>query len=300
MVNRLWVTYMTFEEIFTQLPLQAKADESSMAILGDCISILQMIKDQSCTLIFADPPYNIGKEFEEQIISKEAYLQWIRVWIDECMRILKPEGTFYCMAATQYMPYIDSYIDSKYLVRARIVWTYDSSGVQAKRFFGSMYEPILMVVKNDKKYKFNAAEVMVEAKTGAVRKLIDYRKTPPRPYQSEKVLGNVWNIPRVRFKMDEYENHPTQKPEKLLEIMIRASTDEGDLVLDPFAGSFTTCAVAKKLQRKSVGIEINEEYFKMGLRRLNLASSWNGSSLEKVKIRKTNHKSKKDQQLSPE
>jgi len=283
-----------FGDIFTELPPNRVHNESSMAILGDSMSILKKLKDESVTLIFADPPYNIGKEFEETIISKKAYLQWTYQWIEECMRVIKPEGTFYCMAATQFMPYIDSYIDSKYLVRARIVWTYDSSGVQAKRYFGSMYEPILMIVKDEKAYKFNTDEVMVEAKTGAVRKLIDYRKTPPQPYQPTKVLGNVWNIPRVRFKMEEYENHPTQKPEKLLEIMIKASSDEGDLILDPFAGSFTTCAVAQKMNRSSIGIELQEEYFKIGLRRLALASSWNGHSLDKVKIRKTNHKSKKD------
>ena len=96
---------------------------------------------------------------------------------------------------------------------------------------------------------------MIEAKTGAKRKLIDYRKTPPQPYKDKKVMGNVWDIPRVRFLMDEYENHPTQKPERLLEIPILASSDVGDVVLDPFSGSFTTCAVAQRLGRASVGIE---------------------------------------------
>ena len=84
------------------------------------------------------------------------------------------------------------------------------------------------------------------AKTGAQRQLIDYRKDPPQPYSTQKVPGNVWNFNRVQFRMEEYENHPTQKPEALLERIIRASTSNpGDVVLDPFSGSFTTSIVAR-------------------------------------------------------
>lgn len=102
------------------------------------------------------------------------------------------------------------------------------------------------------KYTFNHEKIMVEAKTGAKRKLIDYRVTPPRPYNTKKVPGNVWNFNRVRFKMEEYENHPTQKPEALLERIILASSNENDIVLDPFGGSFTTSAVAQRLGRRSI------------------------------------------------
>ena len=96
-------------------------------------------------------------------------------------------------------------------------------------------------------YTFNFDDILVEAKTGARRKLIDYRKNPPQLYNSKKVPGNVWDFSRVRFKMDEYENHPTQKPEALMERIIKASSNQGDLVLDPFSGSFTTSAVAARL-----------------------------------------------------
>ena len=133
---------------------------------------------------------------------------------------------------------------------------------------------------------------MVEAKTGAKRKLIDYRKNPPQPYNTKKVPGNVWEFNRVRFRMDEYENHPTQKPEALLERIIKASSNLGDLVLDPFSGSFTTSAVAKKLGRAAIGIDLNEEYFEMGLRRTGITAEYRGKSLVKVKERKTNAKSK--------
>lgn len=159
--------------------------------------------------------------------------------------------------------------------------------------YGSLYEPILMINKSAKsKYVFNHKDILVEAKTGAKRKLIDYRKNPPQPYSTEKVPGNVWEFSRVRFKMDEYENHPTQKPESLLERIIKASSNPGDVVLDPFSGSFTTSAVAVRLGRVAVGIDMNEEYFEMGLRRTGIATEYNGKPLVKEKIRKTNAKSK--------
>ena len=95
-----------------------------------------------------------------------------------------------------------------------------------------------MINKDAKgKYTFNHQDVLVEAKTGAQRKLIDYRKNPPEPYNTKKVPGNVWEFNRVRFKMGEYENHTTQKPEALLERIIKASSNVGDIVLDPFSGS---------------------------------------------------------------
>ncbi len=186
--------------VFTDLPKEFKAKNDTLIILEDCLKVIKNIKDNSIDLIFADPPYNIGKEFEQKL-PKEDYIKWFKEWIDECMRILKPTGTFYFMTATQFMPYLDSYVDSKYFVLSRIIWHYDSSGVQAKRYFGSLYEPILMVVKDKKRYTFNAKDIMVEAKTGAERKLIDYRKTPPQPYNHKKLIGNVWYIPRVRFRM---------------------------------------------------------------------------------------------------
>ena len=279
-------------------PLSEEHQESqnSMAILGDSLTVLKKMKDQSVQLIFADAPYNIGKNFGNNIDKWETvenYVEWCKLWIDECMRVLSDTGTMYLMTATQHMPYIDVFASEKYNVLCRIIWTYDSSGVQSKKMYGSLYEPILMMNKSRKFfYTFNFDDILVEAKTGARRKLIDYRKNPPQLYNSKKVPGNVWDFSRVRFKMDEYENHPTQKPEALMERIIKASSNQGDLVLDPFSGSFTTSAVAARLGRVCVGIDLNEEYYEIGLRRTGIATKRNGKSLGKVKIRKTNAKSK--------
>lgn len=286
-----------FATLFSShFPLDERHNDHSMAILGDCIAVLKGMKSNSVNLIFADAPYNIGKDFgnnSDKWESVQAYIDWCKSWIDECMRVLRDDGTMYFMTATQHMPYLDVYVSEHYHVLCRIVWTYDSSGVQSRKMYGSLYEPILMVNKSAKaKYTFNDRSILVEAKTGAKRKLIDYRKNPPQPYHTEKVPGNVWNFNRVRFKMEEYENHPTQKPESLLERIIQASSNPGDLVLDPFSGSFTTSAVAGRLGRVSIGMERNETYFEMGLRRAGIATEYNGKILIKEKVRKTNAKSK--------
>lgn len=270
-------------------------DDFHTIIHGDALDNLKCLESESIDLIFADPPYNIGKDFDGLVEnwSEEEFLNWTYQWIDECHRILKPNGTFYLMNSTENMPYLDIKCRNNFYVKSRIIWSYDSSGMQAKRYFGSMYEPILMLTKHERNYTFNAEDIMVEAKTGAIRQLIDYRKEPPQPYNTKKVPGNVWNFARVRFKMDEYENHPTQKPEALLERIVLASSNVGDMVLDPFSGSFSTCAVAKRLGRKSMGIEINEEYIKIGIRRLDLPSPYTCEELAKEKRRKTKNLSKK-------
>lgn len=251
---------------------------------GDAIEVLSSeIADNSIDLVFIDPPYNIGKKFNGKRYKQKdnEYLEWCYQWIDLCLNKLKDNGSMYIMTSTQFMPYFDIYLRDKIEILSRIAWYYDSSGVQAKKYFGSMYEPILFCVKDKKNYTFNADDILVEAKTGAKRKLIDYRKNPPQPYNTKKVPGNVWEYPRVRYRMDEYENHPTQKPIKFLERIIRASSNEGDLVLDPFSGTFTASFVAKTLNRKSIGIELEDEYVKIGLRRLEVATHYNGHKLEK-------------------
>ena len=291
--------------IFTDITGLTKRDnENSCVLLGDSLEILRKIKTGSVDLIFADPPYGIGKDFgttKDTFSNIDEYRNWCISWIDECMRILKLGGTMYFMSSTQFMPALDRYVDEKYFVINRIVWVYDSSGVQSKSKFGSLYEPILMITHNkDVAYTFNYNDILVEAKTGAKRKLIDYRKTPPQPYNTMKVPGNVWEFSRVRYKMDEYENHPTQKPEALLERIILASSNPGDIVLDPFSGTFTTSAVALKLGRLAVGIDINQEYYKIGLRRTGVASEHEGELLFKDKSRKTRNKSKNDHHVDPD
>lgn len=241
-------------------------------IQGNALEVLPTIPNESIDLIFVDPPYNIGKNFnglEDKWSSDEEYLNWCYKWIKLCIDKLKPNGSMYLMAATQNIPFLDIFLRKHMTILSRIIWSYDSSGVQAKKYYGSLYEPILFAVKDKNNYTFNSEDILVEAKTGSKRKLIDYRKNPPQPYNTKKVSGNVWQIPRVRYRMKEYEKHPSQKPIKLLERIIKASSNKNDLILDPFSGTFTTSYVAKLLGRKSIGIEIQEEYINIGIKRLN-------------------------------
>jgi len=260
-----------------------KGDHS--IIWGDAITTLRtQIHDSSIDLIFADPPYNIGKDFngnKDKWLSTEAYLEWCYTWLNLCIDKLKPTGSLYVMTATQNMPFFDIFLRERINILSRIIWFYDSSGVQAKNYYGSLYEPILFCVKNKNNYTFNYKDILIDARTGSERKLIDYRKPIPTMYSTKKVPGNVWVFPRVRYRMEEYENHPTQKPISLLERIVLASSNPGDLILDPFSGTFTTSFVGKNNNRRTLGIEIEEEYVKIGLRRLGIQKIYNGETLKK-------------------
>ena len=261
-------------------------DDDCQVIWGEVPEALdRYVPDGSVDLVFADPPYNIGKRFgenDDKWPSPEAYAAWCFEWLEVCIRKLTPTGSLYVMTSTQAMPFLDLFLRDRLTILSRIVWAYDSSGVQARNYFGSLYEPMLHAVVNPKRYTFNAADILVEARTGAQRKLIDYRGAEPKEYASTKIPGNVWTFPRVRYRMAEYEDHPTQKPEALMERVIAASSNVGDLVLDPFAGSFTTCAVARRLGRRTIGFERVEEYVGIGLRRLGIANTLNGVDLQPV------------------
>jgi site-specific DNA-methyltransferase (adenine-specific) len=272
----------------TAPPLEPSATferDGHTVVHGDGVSHLSSLPAGSVDLAFVDPPYNIGKVFgdvKDKWPTDAAYVAWCQTWIDMLVEKMSPTGAVYMMTSTQAMPYLDVYLRDKLSVLSRIIWHYDSSGVQAKRYYGSLYEPILYAVVDPKAYTFNAEDILVEAKTGAERRLIDYRKAEPTEYASTKVPGNVWTIPRVRYRMHEYEEHPTQKPEALLERIILASSNPGDLVIDPFAGTFTASAVAQRLGRRSIGVEANEDYVGIGLRRLGLATEYRGKPLEPV------------------
>ena len=263
---------------------------------GDVLECFKQVPEKSIQLIFADPPYNIGKNFDgiSDKYEEDFYIDWMEKWIFEINRVITDDGSIYLMNSTQNLANMDLICRKYFHIQARIVWHYDSSGVQAKTKFGSSWEPILHMTKSKNKYTFNSKDILIEAKTGSQRNLIDYRKTPPQRYNTKKVPSNVWNFPRVRFKMDEYENHPTQKPYALLKRIILTSSNKDDIVLDPFSGSFTTGFACKMLDRKFIGFEKNKEYIKIGIRRLELESEYSKKELEKVKQRKTSNKSKKD------
>lgn len=126
-----------FDQVFVSMDgFEEAHNHNSMAILGDSLNVLRQMKTGSVNLIFADAPYNIGKNFgnnSDHWDTVSDYVEWCKEWIDECLRVLKDDGTMYIMTATQHMPYLDIYVSEKYNVLCRIAWTYDSSGVQSKK-----------------------------------------------------------------------------------------------------------------------------------------------------------------------
>lgn len=265
------------------MPVRKYEGATAGILWGDATEALATcVAPGSVDLIVADPPYNIGKQFgarRDRWPDDDAYVAWCREWLGLCVAALAPHGTLYLMASTQSMPHLDLHLRGRLHVLSRVVWAYDSSGVQARRKFGSLYEPILHCVVDPRRYTFDADAIQVEARTGAQRRLIDHRKPVPALYNTHKVPGNVWTFPRVRYRMPEYEDHPTQKPEALVERMIAASSRPGDLVLDLFAGTFTTSAVAQRLGRRSLAVEVEPDYVAIGLRRLRLADRFRGRRL---------------------
>ena len=126
---------MLYEQILSKNFTHIERNDH-VAILGDSLEVMKSMKSNSINLIFADEPYNIGKDFgnnHDHWDSIEEYIQWNKLWISECMRILKDDGTLYLMTATQFMPFVDVFVQENYNVLSRIVWNYDSSGVQSKK-----------------------------------------------------------------------------------------------------------------------------------------------------------------------
>ena len=228
----------------------------------DCIEYMKTLPNECIDLIVADVPYNIGKDYgnNSDKVNHNDYLKNIHLWIKEFSRILKNNGTMFIYTGKQYYPYYYLEIEKTFTIQNQIIWNYDSSGVQAKTKYGSLYEPIIWATKHKKNYTFNKKFAMVEAKTGSKRKLIDYRKNPPQPYNTKKVDGDVWNFTRVRYKMSEYTTHPTQKPLSICDRIIKVHSNPNDLIYIPFAGSGSEIVSCISNNRNYIATELNRQY----------------------------------------
>lgn len=228
----------------------------------DCIEYMKTLPNGCVDLIVADVPYNIGKDYGNNSDKQthNDYMINLKKWIGEFNRILTDNGTLFLYTGKQYYPYYYIEVNKYMSIQNSIIWNYDSSGVQAKAKYGSLYEPLIWATKHKKNYIFNKKFAMVEAKTGAKRKLIDYRKTPPQPYNTQKIDGDVWNYTRVRYRMPEYTKHPTQKPLSICDRIITVHSNKNDVVYIPFAGSGSEIVSCIKNNRNYIATEINKEY----------------------------------------
>ena len=251
---------------------------SNSVICGDAFEVLTKLSPGSFDLIFADPPYNLTKTIGGERFSRKSsdlYEQWLESWLRLCVPLLKPTASVYICGDWRSSSAIER-AGSRYLyLRNRITWEREK-GRGARANWKNAAEDIwFFTVSNE--YTFN-----VDAVKQRRRVVAPYRSNGQPKDWSETGEGNfrdthpsnLWTDISVPFwSMPENTDHPTQKPEKLLAKILLASTRPGDLVLDPFAGSGTTAVAAKKLDRRFIAIESNEEFCLMSLKRLRMAAA---------------------------
>lgn len=233
-------------------------------LLGDAVKRLSEFADCSFDLIVADPPYNLGKDYgnNHDIKGFDEYLEFSRAWTRQCRRVLKPTGTLYVFMGFRFISYLYDILDRELglFFNNWIVWHY-TQGMGKTRGFSPRHDDILMFTKSGD-YTFNLDEVRVPQKY--YRERNNMRGANP---------GDVWEFSHVHYCNSNRQDHPTQKPEGLIERMILASSNPGDHVLDPFCGSGTALRVCQQLGRNGMGIEINPDYVAMTERRLEAAFS---------------------------
>lgn len=251
---------------------------------GDCIEGLKQVPDGSVDLAFADPPFNIGYEYDEydDRLEEEKYLEWSSQWMSEIHRVLKSDGTFWLAIGDEYAAELK--IEAKKLgfhMRNWVVWYY-TFGVHCKAKFTRSHAHLFYFVKDAKKFTFNFSDVAVPS----ARQLVynDKRSNPagrtpddtwilrPQDCDGFSQDEDTWYFPRVAGTFKERAGfHGCQMPEQLLGRIIRGCSQEGEVVVDPFSGSSTTLTVAKKLGRQFFGFELSEDYAKLGTQRIDAA-----------------------------
>jgi len=243
----------------------------------DILSAVKYLPEKFVDLLFIDPPYNITKKFNRvsfREMNNDKYEDWLESWLSKLIVLLKENSSIYICGDWKSSSAIFK-VGSKYFqVRSRITWEREK-GRGAKANWKNCSEDIWFFTNSDK-YTFNVEKVKLRRKVLAPYR--DEKRNPKDWGQNssgnfrDTFPSNIWNDISVPFwSMPENTEHPTQKPEKLLAKLILASTNEGDIVFDPFLGSGTTSVTAKKLGRKYVGVEIDNYYCSLALKRLELA-----------------------------
>lgn len=244
---------------------------------GDCVELLRRVDDGTVDLAFADPPFNIGYEYDvyDDRRSCDDYLAFSRDWMVEVTRVLKPDGTFWLAIGDEYAAELKVLAKELGLTcRSWVIWYY-TFGVNCVRGFSRSHTHLFHFVKDPKRFTFNGDNPAVRVASARQLVYADVRANPKgrlpdntwilRPQDASPPgfapSHDTWCFSRVAGTFKEREGfHGCQMPEQLLGRIIRISSDPGDVVLDPFAGSGTTLVVAKKLARRFVGTELSEEY----------------------------------------
>ncbi|MHA1302818.1 MAG: DNA-methyltransferase [Candidatus Heimdallarchaeaceae archaeon] len=232
---------------------------------------MKKLPDESIDLIIADPPYNLGKNFGNAKVwnNFKEWLEWSKIWINECKRVLKNTGAIFIFGIHHYLCFIQVYlyeIGMKY--RRQIIWHYENAFSTYKKGPRALYEPILWFSKTDD-FVYNKIYEPYKS-TERLKYKITKNGRVWTPNPEGRHGGDIWKIPTLagrRFR-EEKVDHPTQKPIKLARKIVRHFSNQNDLVLIPFAGSGTECLACRMENRKFIGVELNPKYVKVARNRL--------------------------------
>jgi site-specific DNA-methyltransferase (adenine-specific) len=253
----------------------------------DCIAGMHAIPDGAVDLAFADPPFNIGYEYDvyDDRTDAEQYLEWTVAWGRAVQRVLKPTGTFWLAIGDEYAAELKLIFQKElgFTCRSWVIWYY-TFGVNCTKKFSRSHAHLFHFVKDRKRFTFNNKDIRVpsarqlvyaDARADEAGRLPDDTwilrpQDLPDGFQPEE---DTWYFSRVCGTFKERAGwHGCQMPEQLLGRIIRACSNPGEVVLDPFAGSGTTLVVAKKLGRKWIGFELSPRYAAQAQARLDAAS----------------------------
>lgn len=259
---------------------QYSPDVAVTLYLGDRLELLRQIPESAARLIVTSPPYNIGKKYEKRLVFEE-YLKQQRETIRECHRSLADDGSL-CWQVGNHIATdgevfpLDIYIyqickDLGMKLRNRIVW-YFEHGLHCRTRLSGRYETILWLTKSDT-YVFNLDPIRVPQKYPGKKHFKGPRAGQYSCNPLGKNPGDVWNIPNVKHNHVEKTIHPCQFPIELVERLILALTNPGDLVIDPFMGVGSTACAAVLSGRRSAGADLSSDYLQIARQRLKLAFS---------------------------
>ena len=241
-------------------------------VRGDCVEVMQSLPSASFQLAFADPPFNIGKEYlgdSNDALSLQEYKEWVFSWLDECIRLLVPSGVLVVHHIPVHAIWIANYLLDKLVFQNWIAWKANSWPVTS-RINGEHY--VFLVFSKGKPKYYKWGDMVAHATCRHCGEyLTDWGGKEKQRNPLGKRVSDVWtDIERIRHKSKKFREDANELPEAVLERFIKLYTDENDLVLDPFLGTGTTAAVAKRLNRKFVGIEQSLEYVQIAKKRVGL------------------------------
>lgn len=247
-------------------------------ILGDATDVLPHLPSKFVDLLIADPPYNLDKDFHGNRFKKtsdEQYEAYTDSWVQAVLPTLKRNATIYVCCDWQSSPSVGRILKKYFHIQNRITWQREKGRGALTNWKNGMED--IWFATNAKTYTFNVENVMLRRKVIAPYRIDgrpkDWDETEEGNFRNT-YPSNFWDDISIPYwSMPENTAHPTQKPEKLLAKLILASSNPGDIILDPFLGSGSTSVTAKKLNRHYVGIEINEQYCVWAEKRLKMADS---------------------------